>query len=190
MRSALPLLSITLVLAVAAPGASQPHVRPARPDACSGADEAYWVGALMDAIEDRAPFICACRARPGPGRVSVGVDVRAPGRVGDSTPVAASGTTGDEAQCVAHRVHSVAHAWLASTSPRLQPPPGTPARPTPRTFTHETIACPAPGGHDVQSTFSRVFMEHHPRGLRAGDEVPPLACRGPVQTVLEMPFSW
>lgn len=183
-------LALLLVLAAAGPGASQPRVEPGRVDACYGTSASYWVDALMDAIEDRAAFICACRTRPGPARVSVGVQILAPGRVGDGAATSASETNADEAACVTHRVHAVAHAWLASTAPRIQPAPGARASRTAPVYDHATIVCPAPGGPDTQSALSRDYERTHPHGLRRAATLPAPECRTPVSATLEVPFAW
>ncbi|MFO0680819.1 MAG: hypothetical protein U0234_02155 [Sandaracinus sp.] len=162
-------------------------------DTCGGVTDRYWVDPLLDAIADRAELACACRERPGPARIALTVSVTPPGIVHDVSPTSSSETSADEASCVAHRVHGVAHAWLASMATRLAPlpaPTAPSATATPRTYDAAALVCPSPPHVRARSTLSRAYERAHPEGLRRGAAVPPPACRRPLAAELHVAFAW
>jgi hypothetical protein len=177
-----------LSLTTSASSQRGPVVRPGTVDPCLGFTDAYWIDSLHDALVDRAPFICGCRNVPGAGRITMSLEVRPPGVLASCEP-SDFDLAQDAASCVSHRVHTVAHAWLASTVSHLRPPSGAVAG-TISTYDFLAIACPAGGGTDVQSAFSRAFIDHHPNGLRTGVAIPPTACRHPLAASLRVPFAW
>lgn len=183
-------LAALALLSLVSSASSQhvPHVRTGEVDACGGDVDSYWYTSLRDALTDRAPFICGCNTAVVAARITMAIEIRPRAVIASCETTESLDVTHDVSSCVAHRVHAVAHAWLAWTSPYLGAPSGT--RESTRVHDFASIECPAPGGTDVRSAFSRAFLESHPRGLRADVALPPAACRQPLVASLRFPFTW
>lgn len=181
-------LALASVALAATSAASQPRVLPGSPDGCAGASDAYWIEPLLDALEDRAALACACRTRSGPARAAVSIAIDPPGVVRDVAVTTSTETTSDEASCLAHRVRSVTHAWLASMLPRLEG--GTLPRRARASVDALPYACSSPADVHARSTLSLEYERLHPDGLRRGASLPPADCRRPLAADLHVTFVW